>query len=1459
MSRRHTIFARKAIAVLLVKVMFLTQILFNPALVQQAFAKGTGVVAESGMSFWQSRARAAQNLRAADPAATLERLKKTVQDQPADPQRLPILNPVLEQASRTLHIHDVHVGQANEPVVMVLQDVHMNAEAQTAIGQGLAAINQKPDDLLVGVEAAAGPFDFAPYKQSPDPKLTQHLADYLLRENRISAVSWFGLTTEKAPAVVGIDDAALYRANVDAYKTAQRLQEKELGEIRRATAALNEKANSLSPDSKKLLNRLTAYHAGQKPITEHVKYLTGLVPVAGYPNLQLLAQAVSIEESLDNDRLKVERDQIIRRLAGAGEKVTSQILSLSLAQQAGRLSPVEFYGRLAGIMKDNGLPLSAYPRFETYVHYLRLADEIQQDKLFDELSAMNRAAVAAVVNSPEQRELFDAIEFAGLAEKLVKFQLTPEDWRDYQRLSPAAWCLVPGANVIDSGRRDPGASNDVARAKGRLAAFEAFYATAEKRNEAMMLNLLETMARNQRSTAVVVAGGFHTPGLVAMLEKRGASVVTMAPRFDAKGGGSEYLNTFLRERTPLAKLFAGEKLTLALANRNLGAMPFDPINSPAAVGGHDLTLLKAGAAAADGVITPAEKADVAAASLGLATLEKAEGTTAVVSVGNRVVNVGPNVAADADHQFRDVDELGTLGWNDAPRWSLPRILAGATAVVLAVVAVAALAVMAASGKHGLMAVVMLPMLGVMLHGNLISDFFNSLLGDQPANLRRGLGYLRRAPRAVVQPFLNSALAAANDQLSQGAAPILARFDAYMEEHSVPAADRAPARAELQALLDQYLPSYVRFHESNGVPYLYGAVGEDAIVIRLTYGHPAGATDPLNDRLTALVGAGSAAVVSQDHAPASLAGLGTVYRLSMASFRTAAGLSPTEGPRVDVASRRVIPSGIALTATIRYAGLVFSALGIVIAATSGAWTLAALATVVGIVFIRFEKSFSWWGRVAGRAIAAAGVVGLAIAFAPVAPVILVFGAVWLLTEIPSWVRDFRDQRMADDILFFVREQATSNGVQPRQLLLSILTNPRAAVDANLLAQNFRASLPKYAGEAELNPSSIGQWERFNRVVAKISWELTENRRGEWYQALPALGGQRPYPFERVEKGSRALVIVPFVPGLGRAEEDGLKDLLASVDGKDILVGQDDAYRLASGLQSRELREKLGRARELGDFPASLHANSGVLVWRNFRDLAFYWILFKTRLHVPLARLFTFRTLRYLFPSTYDHLRFAQGLRSRVDVSPELALGPALRRSIGLSTYRAALRVREANKNTAPVRYLLVPLSEYRETVAFARNTGMADDVIATGSAFAPSLDRLERQAAADVVGRQISDQGVRQAAVGAVLNRLPDSPLTREVVRVFSDDELAEFVRRTLDFRGQNVDDALIKLFDEIASPDDLLARLEAADLLTAEDVRRISTEDPNQPHRLAVRLFQQIPAERRQSAAHVRTVGGERV
>jgi hypothetical protein len=463
---------------------------------------------------------------------------------------------------------------ASDRLVLHIHDVHGDPVAQKAISEAIKIFVSRMQGQVgvVALEGAFGPLDFSQAHALPQKASLTAAADYLLEQHVIAGPLHAGLSADKAMPLVGVDDADLYAANVNAYKLAAPLQAEARRLLADARTGLSDRADkTLSPALKALEASVQSFHEGGSLVDyaegmESARKASGLAPVRELSSFLSLS---SREKSLDFDKAEKERSTLVERLT---ESLPRERLSALTAQAAalrsGAMSQSAFFRALAPFCREAGVSLAAYPALTAYVGYMESSEGLNANLLFTALADLEQRAIRSLASTREEKELASALRLSRLQDRLISFAMTPDEWKEYSALS--------------------GRSLD-------LSAFENFYRFAEKRDAAMARNLHHAVLRAKTRVAVLVTGGFHAPGLDKQLAKAGMTLLSFVPVTSSElGETADNLSLFLKGPTAYEKLLAPAVSTLSqnvfsagqgidLAAKTIGAAEAaDENNLPAA-------------------------------------------------------------------------------------------------------------------------------------------------------------------------------------------------------------------------------------------------------------------------------------------------------------------------------------------------------------------------------------------------------------------------------------------------------------------------------------------------------------------------------------------------------------------------------------------------------------------------------------------------------------------------------------------------------------------------------------------------------------------------------------------------------------------------------------------------------------------------------------------------------------
>lgn len=455
---------------------------------------------------------------------------------------------------------------SNKPhakTVLLLQDAHLHKEAQTNMAGAIEALAQH-EKLLVGLEAAPYKLiDLSVFYDFPYPKELRETGMDFMKMNILNGAEVAAVSAPRSYIYAGVENWREYQANVNAFRHSlpvKEKSEKETEELRQELAQL--KRAHYTPDLMQFDHKKAGFEDDSIGISDYVLTLDGLVP-ATTPALKELIAAALIEGSLDFEKVERERtamlDVLLKKMS---EKETGELLQVSQMFRSGHVGYAAYYDYLKKLCGKNGVALSKYPEMGLYIQYVLKSEAIDQNLLFTELKAHEKTAIATLAATPKQKEIVAASNYYHLVKKLIKHEMTEEEWKEYQEVRSAK----------SEVRR--GDSPDYALRTSGLNAFEQFYELALARNHSMARHMAHLLKKSPADYGVLVAGGFHTNGLVENLKKEGFTVLTVAPKItQLEEGGLSSLDILASSQRPIDQLFKGERLFLDQARAFGTALP----------------------------------------------------------------------------------------------------------------------------------------------------------------------------------------------------------------------------------------------------------------------------------------------------------------------------------------------------------------------------------------------------------------------------------------------------------------------------------------------------------------------------------------------------------------------------------------------------------------------------------------------------------------------------------------------------------------------------------------------------------------------------------------------------------------------------------------------------------------------------------------------------------------------
>ncbi|MDD5084744.1 MAG: hypothetical protein PHE61_01730, partial [Candidatus Omnitrophica bacterium] len=458
-----------------------------------------------------------------------------------------------------------HKG-ANGKIIFHIQDAHANYEAQKHIAGIIQYINKTYATDLIALEGTAG--EINPYFLSTFPvqSAREKVADYFLKEAKITGPEYLAIAKGVPVKLVGIEDSKLYEENRKAFL--EGLDKKDASieafqSLRRAYSGLRSKA--FSDELKRLYRAKEDFESSQDGL---VYYLAELVKMAkdtqvdlnAYPQVSALTELSRLEGSVDFKKAEIEAKRFVGVLQSVlPEEERANLISVTSEFQSGTVDKASYYSFLAGYLLTIGDPAKEFRSLPLYFEYEIKRSSVDL-RLFDEIEGLEGAIKAKLFRSDTERKLDEMLRVLRILDKLFNFSLTRNDAIYFYNHRDAF-----SSNGLKSFYEEEAKNYSLLPLKADLGSIDAavsvierFYRLALDRDEVLVKNALSEMEKHGENTAVIVTGGFHTESVKRLLKEKGVSYEVILPRINNKVDETKeaalYERAMRGEPTPIEKL-----------------------------------------------------------------------------------------------------------------------------------------------------------------------------------------------------------------------------------------------------------------------------------------------------------------------------------------------------------------------------------------------------------------------------------------------------------------------------------------------------------------------------------------------------------------------------------------------------------------------------------------------------------------------------------------------------------------------------------------------------------------------------------------------------------------------------------------------------------------------------------------------------------------------------------------
>lgn len=465
-------------------------------------------------------------------------------------------------------IRDSYFAGNNHGIIIHIQDLHCNYDAQMSIYHILDELIDKYGLNLVTIEGVEGELDTAPFSDYPDEEIKERVSKHFIKTGELNGAALAHIMRKSGFIFWGADDRDMHLDNVEAYKVSIKEKATNVRYYNNMKSILDEfKSKVYSKELKELDDKIEGYKKEELTFSEYVAYLNDSIkrlpsPHRGegqgegeeYPNFTKLTEVLRKEAEINFVEVDTERAEYMDMLSKELDKESlSELLDKSLYFKMGKIGAVGFYTYLEELSSRKDVtPIADYPQLAAYIVYIKLYSDIENIKLFKEIEAVETALKEKLFTDDIQRKVDRLSHNLEILNDLFNLKLTKETLQYYRdnrkEFMTSNYITFISENAPGYGiryRLEP----SFRKVDAELPNLERFYQLAEERDIIMVKNTIDKMRQDNAKLAALVSGGFHTDGITKFLKEKDLSYVVITPK----------VNNLQEDSNPYKSVLLGEK------------------------------------------------------------------------------------------------------------------------------------------------------------------------------------------------------------------------------------------------------------------------------------------------------------------------------------------------------------------------------------------------------------------------------------------------------------------------------------------------------------------------------------------------------------------------------------------------------------------------------------------------------------------------------------------------------------------------------------------------------------------------------------------------------------------------------------------------------------------------------------------------------------------------------------
>lgn len=426
-------------------------------------------------------------------------------------------------------VRDYFLGRSDKPLIIHIQDAHANESAQKNIAYILHELSKKRKIDLVAVEGSHGTLAPNLFGIFSDFEVRRDVARYFVKQGRLTGAEYTAILDQPSWELFGAENPDLYDENRKSYFEILDFQQRSMKDQEVLDRILTSAVRFIFPENlQEMYRQKQAVEREPEKLMEYLSFLTqnaekNEIPLSDYPALDAWRQIRVYEAIYDFKKI----ESIIGRLRRANPEILRS--SEGYTDSCGKK-------RLDGVasLKIDSEECTA---MGIYFEYQKKVKSLEA-KLDENVRDIEGALRKKWIKTSEQEQLDVFLKSWEIIRRGWRVELSREDVTYFfgQRHFFSTGYVQ---EFLDSLYAHHSFSEPWPRSICGLftdfSKVQRFYNLALKRDQGLIDNALTRLSEKKGKVAVVITGGFHTPGIRKKLRALGCNYLIIRPKME---GGS---------------------------------------------------------------------------------------------------------------------------------------------------------------------------------------------------------------------------------------------------------------------------------------------------------------------------------------------------------------------------------------------------------------------------------------------------------------------------------------------------------------------------------------------------------------------------------------------------------------------------------------------------------------------------------------------------------------------------------------------------------------------------------------------------------------------------------------------------------------------------------------------------------------------------------------------------------